>query len=155
MSREEKIRFARRQGVFIGIDVAKRKHFAQFIDKEGSNLDKGLSFSNNREGFRELERRFSAFPNLDHNILFGFEPCGDYWKPLAYYLKEKGYPVVLVNPYHLKRTKEVIDNSQNKTDPKDAYLIANLCKQGKYSSPILPEGVYAELREASFLLSES
>lgn len=151
MLREEKIKFVRKQGAFIGIDVAKKKHFAQFIDKEGSSLAKGLSFSNNREGFRQLERRFSAFPNLDHNILFGFEPCGDYWKPLAYYLKEKGYPVVLVNPYHVKRTKEIIDNSQNKTDPKDAYLIADMCKQGKYFSPILPSGVYAELREANFL----
>jgi len=77
------------------------------------------------------------------------EPSGVYWKPLAYYTIGKGYPVVLVNQYHIKRTKEIIDNTQDKTDNKDAYLVADLTKQGKYFNPVFPEGIYAELREVS------
>ena len=149
MLREEKIRLVRRQGAFVGVDVARRSHFVQFLDNYGERISKGTTISNDREGLVKLENILGKAPNLDHNILFGFEPTGDYWKPLAYHLKGKGYQVVLVNPYHLKRTKEIIDNSQDKTDRKDAYLIADLCRQGKFFFPVISSGVYAEIREVS------
>ena len=39
-----------------------------------------------------------------------------------------GISVVQVNPYAVKQTKEVEDNSQLKDDRKDPKLIANLVK---------------------------
>lgn len=69
-----------------------------------------------------------------------------YFKPLAWFLKERGYTVVIVNPYHVKKAKEMEDNSQAKNDRKDAGIIAHLVKEGRFLSCILPEGVYAELR---------
>jgi Transposase and inactivated derivatives len=75
------------------------------------------------------------------------EPTGHYWLNLAYFLKAKGYDVVLVNPMHVKKSKELDDNSPTKNDTKDARVIAQLMKDGRYSVPNLLEGVYAELRE--------
>ena len=40
--------------------------------------------------------------------------------------------VVQVNPYAVKQTKEVEDNSQLKDDTKDPKLIANLVKDGNF-----------------------
>jgi len=149
MIKREKIELVRRKGIFVGIDIARSRHKARFIDNLGQERIKGISFTNDKEGIEKLEAHMKKIPNLDHNIIFGLEPSGDYWKPLAYYLKSKGYEVVLVNPYHVKRTKEIIDNTQEKNDNKDSYLIADLTKQGKYFFPILPEGIYAKLREVS------
>ena len=60
-----------------------------------------------------------------------------------------GISVVQVNPYAVKQTKEVEDNSQMKDDRKDPKLIANLVKDGNFGMPYLPEGLYAELRRLS------
>lgn len=149
MIKKEKIELAMKQEVFVGIDISGRKHRARFIDRMGREKVKPISFSNDAEGLEKVERHLKGITGIDHNVMFGVEPSGDYWKPIAFYLKKEGYPVVLVNPYHLRRTKEIIDNSQEKDDNKDSYLIADLIKQGKYFFPIIPEGIYGELRELS------
>lgn len=60
---------------------------------------------------------------------------------------EKQLKVVVVNPAHVKKSKELDDNSPTKNDVKDARVISRLIQDGRYSEPNLPEGIYAELRE--------
>ena len=55
--------------------------------------------------------------------------------------------LAFVNPYHVKQSKEMDDNSPRKTDEKAPKTIAKLVTEGRYSFPYLPEGIYAELRE--------
>ena len=52
----------------------------------------------------------------------------------------------MVNPYHVKQTKELDDNSQTKNDQKDPKVIAKLVIEGRFSIPYMPCGVYADLR---------
>ena len=61
-------------------------------------------------------------------------------------MKKAKITVVLVNPYHTKKAKELDDNSQTKSDKKDALTIARLVKDGRYFETYLPHDVYAELR---------
>ena len=82
-------------------------------------------------------------------IVLGLEPTGHYWFCLATWLIAKGISVVQVNPYAVKQTKEVEDNSQLKDDTKDPKLIANLVKDGNFGMPYLPEGLYADIRRLS------
>ena len=56
-----------------------------------------------------------------------------------------GITVVLVNPYATKQAKELDDNSQTKSDKKDALTIAKLVKDGRYFELYLPHDIYAEL----------
>ena len=56
---------------------------------------------------------------------------------------------VLVNPHHVKKSKELDDNNPTKNDRKDPKVIAGLVKEGRYMIPYLPESVYADLRTAS------
>ena len=107
MIKREKIELVKGKRIFVGIDIARRRHQARFIDNLGQETIEGISFLNDRGGFEKLEKHMRGIENLDHNVIFGLEPSGDYWKPLARYLKEKGYSVVLVNPYHIKRTKVI------------------------------------------------
>ncbi|WP_347488502.1 IS110 family transposase [Desulfoscipio sp. XC116] len=61
-------------------------------------------------------------------------------------MKQEDIPVVLVNPHHVRKSKELDDNSPTKNDTKDARVIGKLVLDGRYTEPKLPEGVYAELR---------
>ena len=60
-----------------------------------------------------------------NDVIVGLEPTGHYWKTLANYLLLRGITVVMVNPYHTKRAKELDDNSPTKNDKKDALTIGN------------------------------
>lgn len=63
------------------------------------------------------------------------EPTGHYWKALAnFLLKQAKITVVLVNPFHTKTAKELDDNSQTKSDKKDALTIARLVKEGQFKA---------------------
>ena len=85
--------------------------------------------------------------NKEH-LMVGMEPTGHYWLCFAQFLKDKNHKVVLVNPFHVKRSKEFDDNSPTKNDRKDPKTIAMLVKDGRYVEPNIPEGIYSELRIA-------
>jgi transposase len=46
----------------------------------------------------------------------------------AYFLDDVGIPLVMTNPMHVKRSKELDDNLPTKNDCKDAFVIARLLK---------------------------
>lgn len=137
------------QTLIIGIDIAKDKHVARAQDDRGYEFGKRIIFENRLHGFQQLLDWVSRIQNENQktHVLFGAEPTGHYWLSLAYYLVAKNYDFVLVNPMHVKKSKELDDNSPTKNDTKDARVIAQLIKDGRYSIPNLLDGIYAELRE--------
>jgi transposase len=128
--------------------MAKRTPWAQIIDSKGLNIGKPFPFENNLHGLRRLVElcRDAMKQAGATRVVVAVESTGHYWKPLARFLRKQGIPVVLVNPYHVKRTKETEDNTPAKTDRKDARLIARMARDGKYLTCMLPEGAYADLR---------
>lgn len=135
--------------LIIGIDVAKHKHVARAIDDRGRDLAKRLVFDNGLTGFKELLDWSSDISGKTNrpDLIFGMEPTGHYWLNLAYHLKAQELHAVVVNPTKVKRTKELDDDSPTKNDTKDAKVIAQVVRAGRYHEPILPESIYAELRE--------
>ena len=61
------------------------------------------------------------------------EPTGHYWINLSKWLFKQNIEVVTVNPHLVKRNKENRDNTQSKSDKKDALVIADMVKNGYYS----------------------
>lgn len=53
----------------------------------------------------------------------------------------------MVNPFSVKKIKELDDNSPKKTDSKDPKTIAKLVVDGRYSIPYMSEVIYAEIRD--------
>ena len=90
-----------------------------------------------------------AAENDKKQVVLGLEPTGHYWFALAAWMVSNGISVVQVNPYAVKQSKEIEDNSQLKDDRKDPKIIANLVKDGNYGMPYLPEGIYADMRRLS------
>lgn len=134
--------------LIVGVDIAKKIHWARFVDYRGVELCKAISFPNDRQGFERIVARIEEVckQNQMESVVIGMEPTGHYWKTLANYLVERGYRVVGVNPYHTKKSKELDDNSPTKNDKKDAITIARLIKDGRYFEPYLPQEIYGELR---------
>lgn len=133
----------------VGVDIAKHIQWARFVDCRGIEHNKALKFENNKNGFNAILTRIYEICKSEgfKKVVVGMEPTGHYWKAFAnFLLKQAGITVVLVNPYHTKKAKELDDNSQTKSDKKDALTIARLVKDGRYFETYLPHDVYAELR---------
>jgi transposase len=149
-TQNEKISQIKFSTLVVGIDVAKETHYARAFDFRGIELSKLLKFSNTAEGYERLEEWMQNICQ-QHNkteIIVGLEPTGHYWFTLGDYLKSQGHRLAMVNPFHVKRTKELDDNSPSKNDRKDPKTIAMLVKDGRYREVYIPEDVYQELREA-------
>jgi transposase len=56
-----------------------------------------------------------------------------YWLNLSKWLIDQSIDVVTVNPHLVKRNKENRDNTQSKSDKKDALVIADMVKNGYYA----------------------
>lgn len=147
-----KLSFISDDMLILGCDIGSETHYMRAIDTRGRELSKSAySFSNDAEGFQNAKEwavRLAA-KHDKKQIVLGLEPTGHYWFCLATWMVSNGISVVQVNPYAVKQTKEVEDNSQLKDDLKDPKLIANLVKDGNYGMPYLPEKLYAELRRLS------
>ena len=135
----------------VGVDIGSETNFARAFNWRGQELSKkAFHFSNSLEGFQgflEYLGRYRTITSAEQ-IIVGCEPTGHYWFNLARYLNQQHISLTLVNPYHVKQIKELDDNSPKKTDQKDPKTIAKLVVDGRYSYPYLPEGIYADLREA-------
>ena len=150
--KNKKLSFISDDMLILGCDVGSETHYVRAIDTRGRELSKSAySFNNNQEGFRSA-KEWAVRIAAEHDkgqIVLGLEPTGHYWFCLATWMIANGISVVQVNPYAVKQTKEVEDNSQLKDDRKDPKLIANLVKDGNFGMPYLPEKIYAELRRLS------
>ena len=153
-TQNEKIAQVTEKTLVVGIDVGSESHFARAFDWRGYEYSKkAFQFSNTEAGFAEFKAWMYRIKD-EHGkerILPGMEPTGHYWFNLGKYLMDNEINPVLVNPHHVKKSKELDDNSQTKTDHKDPKTIAKLICEGRYSHPYLPEGIYADLRTASNL----
>ena len=138
----------------VGIDVGSEFHYARAFDWRGIEYSKKpFKFSNSEPGFTEFKAWILHIQTVHGKdaVVPGMEPTGHYWFNLGKFLQEAGIRPVLVNPHHVKKSKELDDNDPTKNDRKDPKVIAGLIKDGRYSYPYLPDGVYAELRTASNL----
>lgn len=138
--------------LIVGIDIGKDSHRAFFGTATGKTLVRGLVFKNDMFGYEKLLDHAHAIREQNHlsKMVCGFEPTGNYHKPLGEYLVRCGHMVVLVSGNAVVRNRELIDGRWDKHDTKDAANIADLVGQGKclfYEYPIMP------LRDLRNLLS--
>ena len=151
-AKNDKLSFISDDMLIVGCDIGSEIHYIRAIDTRERELSKEVySFSNNEGGFQNARDWMVnlAAASDKKQIVLGLEPTGHYWFALAAWMISKGISVVQVNPYAVKQSKEIEDNSQLKDDRKDPKLIANLVKDGNYGMPYLPEKVYADLRRLS------
>ena len=144
----QKINQVKESTLVVGIDIGSTTQYARAFDWRGIELGKVFKFSNSREGFDNFKNwmQWIQGKNKKTDVIVGIEPTGHYWFDLGAYLEDEGIFLVMVNPYAVKQTKELDDNSQSKNDSKDPKVIAKLVIEGRYCAPYTPDGVYADLR---------
>lgn len=137
--------------LIIGVDIGSESHYARVFNWRGLEYGKKVfRFNDDVAGYKAFKGWVEMHKSQvgAEKVMIGIEPTGHYWFTFGRYVKLSGMALVLVNPYHVKQIKELDDNSPKKTDFKDPKTIAKLVVDGRYSIPYVPEGIYAELRQA-------
>lgn len=148
-TQNDKIMQVTNETLVVGMDVGSEFHYARAFDNRGIEHSKApLQVRNDYTGFTRLLEWLERLKSetKKRQIIVGMEPTGHYWFNLGDYLKENGINLVLVNPHHVKKSKEFDDNVQSKNDLKDPKVIAGLVNAGRYAYPYIPNGEYSELR---------
>ncbi|TET08774.1 IS110 family transposase, partial [Candidatus Aerophobetes bacterium] len=114
----------------------------------GKVLRRKFFFTNTIDGFNNLMRQTKFYQKKENlpKSLFGMEPSGYYWIQLYEHLTESRKKVVTVSPLAVNRNRETINVSKDKSDPKDAYNIADLMRQGKFYLPIYRDKQMRQLK---------
>lgn len=153
-TQNKKIEAITEKTLIIGIDVGSETHYARAFDHRGVEYSKKpFKFSNDEYGYEHLKAWVLEIKEKHEKekVVPGMEPTGHYWFNLGKFLQDSEMKPMLVNPHHVKKSKELDDNNPTKNDRKDPKVIAGLIKDGRYSYPYLPDGVYADLRTTSNL----
>lgn len=136
----------------LGIDVSKKAARYFILDESGSKL-KTFSLDNDKESLESLPGRFEALSISAENLLIGIEATGGFWENIYSFLKDKGFHIVLLNPYHTNKFREALAKKA-KTDDIDALVIAQLLRTGKYVQSQVAEEDIQALRELTVLRYE-
>lgn len=114
--------------VYIGIDIAKFKHFASVVSSDGKVIIKPFPFENSRQGFMKLLEEIENF----QDCLIGLESTGHYAENLIQFLYERNYSIAVINPI---QTDSLRDSNirKTKTDKIDTMLIVQCLMLKKYS----------------------
>lgn len=151
-TQNKKIEAITEKTLIIGIDVGSETHYARAFDHRGYEFSKRpFKFSNDEPGFMTFKSWMEDIKETHEKdkVIPGMEPTGHYWFNPGKFLQDNKMKPVLVNPHHVKKSKELDDNNPTKNDRKDPKVIAGLVKDGRYMIPYLRDGVYADLRTAS------
>ncbi|MDM5196579.1 IS110 family transposase [Fictibacillus enclensis] len=119
----------------VGVDIAQQLHVARAVNFRGIVVGDPLTFENNEDGFTALFNWINELKKLNklEKAIVGMEPTGHYWINLSKWLINQNIEVVTVNPHLVRRNKENRDNTQSKSDKKDALVIADMVKNGYYT----------------------
>lgn len=106
--------------IYIGIDIAKEKHYAVVMDSDQSVLHEPFGFENNMQGFSKLEAVLEKFNGSERVI--GMESTAHYAETLITFLMERKHTVALINPLQTSVLRKA-SIRHTKTDRTDTKLI--------------------------------
>ncbi len=86
----------------------------------------------------DMQRLSDFLLGLGGRCRVALEPTGDYHRPIAYRLLRAGFEVVSISSVAQSRFREVMFNSWDKNDPKDAAVILEMLKQGRTQQYVDP-----------------
>nr|WP_319412670.1 IS110 family transposase [uncultured Cohaesibacter sp.] len=127
---------AQPETILVAIDIAKSRHEV-LISIPGKKRRRRLTVLNRLEDFNRL---IASLADYDCPVRVAFEATGNYHRALAYRLGLAGFEVKLVSSVALARTREALNNSWDKNDPKDAQVILHMMGIGNeqfYLDPLL------------------
>lgn len=111
--------------ILVALDIAKKAHDAVIRFPSGKCIN--MKVANTLEGYELLVSRCEP---ENHVVQVGFEPTADYHRNIAYWLARKGFKCFLVSSLSCARAREMLHNTWDKNDRKDAKVVLYLMEQG-------------------------
>lgn len=108
----------------IGIDISKDKLDYCTLDTELVEVQQKGTLFNDKKNIIKWLKQYDC-----EKVMFALEHTGHYGSMLAYCLSEQNFKFYLLNPYNLKSSLGI---KRGKTDPKDAYDIAEYAIVNKH-----------------------
>ena len=106
--------------IYVGIDIAKQKHFASIMNSDGEILAEPFAFTNDHSGFQKLLKHLDSY--LKTEVFIGMESTAHYAENLTSFLFKRGFQVCIINPIQTSSLRKS-NIRKTKTDSVDTYLI--------------------------------
>lgn len=122
--------------ILVAIDISKARHEV-LIAVPGKKRRRRLTVLNQLDDFNRLA---AVLLEYGRPVRVAFEATGNYHRALAYHLGAAGFEIKLVSSVALARTREALNNSWDKNDPKDAQVILHMMQIGNeqyYHDPLM------------------
>ena len=131
----------------VGIDLADRKQAAVVTDHDSRVLARRRLTCRAWELGELLDWALGQAQGAGYaSVTIACEPTGHRWRVLDQLAAERGLGLVCVQPLLVWRAREAEDLTWDKSDPKDAVLIARLAAQLRCYEPERTDEVWARLR---------
>jgi len=131
---------------YVGIDVAKDKHYVCILNDTGEIAVKPFWIYTDILGLRRLIEKFADLSLDNDDFLVGIESTGAYSENLYEYITDSDYKVVLLNSYQTAKYRDFSTMKKIKNDTIDALVIAELLLSGKYKESHISNDVYHSLK---------
>lgn len=131
---------------YLGIDVSKLLLRCYILDSNGETLTKNFSIESTPLGLNSLLIKFKELNLCSDNLLIGLEATGNFWENLYSFLEDKGFKIILLNPYQTNKYRELLAKKA-KTDNIDSLVIAGLLRSGEYIKSYVPDDSVQSLRD--------
>jgi transposase len=143
----EKLAQIKSDTLLVGLDLGLESITVVVLDANGRRVDRFMT-SQNREGYEYLAGRLRRVVTKQGacGLLAGMEPTNYYWKQVGTFLSQEQLRFRLVNPLTVNRHREGDQLDRSKDDWRDAFMIADLLRTGKFTETELRTGGYAELQ---------
>lgn len=151
--RRQSMKLARRRerlpadALIAGVDLAKKESVVVFVRAADRARVGRLRVTTDRAGTERVVARGRelALANGCGPLVIAMEPTSHFWKPVARAAEAAGVDYVLVQGFVVATGRELDDLTRDKTDARDAVLIADLAAELRFTDTRLPEGPWAEL----------
>lgn len=131
---------------YVGIDVAKEKHYVCILDKTRELAVKPFWIYSDILGLRELVVKLAELSLNNDDFIIGVESTGSFSENLYEYITDADYKVILLNSYQTAKYRDFSTIKKIKNDSIDAYVIAELLSTGKYKESYISNDDYQSLK---------
>ena len=130
-----------------GVDLAKKEAVVVYVRASDRARVGKLVVSSDPAGRARLIARGRELTTAQGTgpLVMAMEPTSHSWKPLARAAEAAGVAYVLVQGFVVAHARELDDLTRDKTDARDAALIADLAAELRFTETRLSEGPWAEL----------
>ena len=131
---------------YVGIDVAKEKHYVCILDDTKEIVVKPFWIYSDILGLRDLVQRLAELSLNNDDFIIGVESTGAFSENLYQYMTDADYKVILLNSYQTAKYRDFSTMKKIKNDSIDSLVIAELLASDKYKESYISNDDYQSLK---------